>query len=66
MVVHARTLELLAKLGVARTAVERGLEASLLNIYSDGKRLFQIDFQRYLRDSATASLSTGAVCLKGP
>ncbi len=40
--IQAKTLELLAKMGVARTAIERGLKTSLFSIYSGGKRLIRI------------------------
>jgi 2-polyprenyl-6-methoxyphenol hydroxylase-like FAD-dependent oxidoreductase len=46
-----RTLELLTKLGVAQTAIERGLQAAVFCPYSDGKRLTRIDFREYLLDS---------------
>jgi 2-polyprenyl-6-methoxyphenol hydroxylase-like FAD-dependent oxidoreductase len=49
--IQARTLELLAKMGVAHTAIERGLKTPLFNISSDGKRLISIDFREYLRES---------------
>jgi len=49
--VQARTLELLAKMGVANTAIERGLTTSLFSIYSEGKRLIRIDFKEHLRES---------------
>jgi len=49
--IQAKTLELLAKMGVARTAIERGLTTSLFSIYSGGKRLIRIDFKEYLLDS---------------
>jgi 2-polyprenyl-6-methoxyphenol hydroxylase-like FAD-dependent oxidoreductase len=49
--IQAKTLELLAKLGVARTAIERGLTTSLFSIYSDGKRLIRIDFREHLLNS---------------
>src|SRR5579862_8389964 len=52
--IQARTLELLAKMGVAQTAIERGLIATLFSIYSDGKRLIHIDFGKYLLDSPYA------------
>src|SRR5215469_16563060 len=47
--IQARTLEMLARLGVAQTAIERGLHTSLFSIYSNGKRLIRIDFQEHLR-----------------
>ncbi|HEX4205187.1 MAG TPA: FAD-dependent monooxygenase [Ktedonobacteraceae bacterium] len=46
--IHARTLELFAKMGVARTAIERGLKTSHANIYSGDKRLIRIDFGKHL------------------
>ncbi|HEX6482987.1 MAG TPA: FAD-dependent monooxygenase [Ktedonobacteraceae bacterium] len=49
--IQARTLELLAKMGVARTAIERGLATSLFSIYGDGKRLIRIDFREHLREA---------------
>src|SRR5258708_7938167 len=49
--IQARTLELLAKLGLADTAIARGLTTSLFSIYSDNKRLIRIDFQEHLRGS---------------
>jgi 2-polyprenyl-6-methoxyphenol hydroxylase-like FAD-dependent oxidoreductase len=49
--IQARTLELLAKMGVAHTAIERGLPTPLFNISSDGKRLIRIDFREHLRES---------------
>jgi len=49
--IQARTLELFAKMGVARTAIERGLTTSLLSIYSEGKRLIRIDFGKHLLGS---------------
>ena len=49
--IQARTLELLAKMGIAGTAIARGLTTSLFSIYSDGKRLIRIDFQEHLRGS---------------
>jgi hypothetical protein len=35
--IHAKTLELLAKMGVAHTAIERGLKSPGFRLYSDGK-----------------------------
>jgi 2-polyprenyl-6-methoxyphenol hydroxylase-like FAD-dependent oxidoreductase len=49
--IQAKTLELLAKMGVARTAIERGLTTSLFSIYSGGKRLIRIDFKEHLLNS---------------
>ena len=49
--IQAKTLELLAKMGVARTAIERGLKTSLFSIYSGGKRLIRIDFKEHLLNS---------------
>src|SRR2546428_5933599 len=46
-----RTLELLAKMGVAHTAIERGLKAAIFCSYSDGKRLTRINFGEHLLDS---------------
>jgi 2-polyprenyl-6-methoxyphenol hydroxylase-like FAD-dependent oxidoreductase len=47
--IQARTLELLARLGVTHTAIERGLTTSLFTIYADGKRLIRIDFREHLQ-----------------
>jgi 2-polyprenyl-6-methoxyphenol hydroxylase-like FAD-dependent oxidoreductase len=49
--IQAKTLELLAKMGVAHTAIERGLKVPVFSLYSDGKRLTRIDFREYLLDS---------------
>ncbi len=49
--IHAKTLELLAKMGVAHTAIERGLKAPGFSLYSDGKRLTRVDFGEHLLDS---------------
>lgn len=49
--VMPRTLELLAKMGVAKPAIERGLKAAIFCPYSDGKRLTRIDFGEHLLDS---------------
>lgn len=49
--IQARTLELLAKMGVARTAIARGLTTSLFSIYGEGKRLIRIDFGKQLLNS---------------
>ncbi len=49
--IQARTLELLAKMGVAPTAIERGLTTSLFSIYSESKRLIRIDFGKHLLNS---------------
>src|SRR5258707_6649925 len=49
--IQAKTLELLAKMGVARTAIERGLTTSLFSIYSGGKRLIRIHFKEHLLKS---------------
>jgi 2-polyprenyl-6-methoxyphenol hydroxylase-like FAD-dependent oxidoreductase len=49
--IQARTLEMLARLGVAETAIERGLRTSLFSIYSAGKRLIRIDVHDYLAGS---------------
>jgi 2-polyprenyl-6-methoxyphenol hydroxylase-like FAD-dependent oxidoreductase len=47
--IQARTLEMLSRLGVSQTAIERGLHTSLFGIYSSGKRLISIDFREHLR-----------------
>jgi 2-polyprenyl-6-methoxyphenol hydroxylase-like FAD-dependent oxidoreductase len=47
--IQARTLEMLARLGLAQTAIERGLHTSFFSIYSSGKRLIRMDFQEHLR-----------------
>jgi 2-polyprenyl-6-methoxyphenol hydroxylase-like FAD-dependent oxidoreductase/quercetin dioxygenase-like cupin family protein len=47
--IQARTLEMIARLGVAQTAIERGLRASRFSVYSSGKRLISINFQEYLQ-----------------
>jgi 2-polyprenyl-6-methoxyphenol hydroxylase-like FAD-dependent oxidoreductase len=47
--IQARTLEMLARLGLAETAIERGLHTSFFSIYSSGKRLIRMDFQQHLR-----------------
>lgn len=49
--IQARTLELLAKMGVARSAIARGLTTSHFSIYGDGKRLIRIDFREHLLGS---------------
>ncbi len=49
--IQARTMELLAKMGVAQTAIERGLKCPGFSPYSDGKRLARVEFQQYLRDT---------------
>jgi len=49
--IQAKTLELLAKMGVAHTAVERGLKVPVFSLYSDGKRLTRVDFGEHLLDS---------------
>jgi 2-polyprenyl-6-methoxyphenol hydroxylase-like FAD-dependent oxidoreductase len=49
--IQARTMELLAKMGVAQTASERGLKCPGFSPYSDGKRLTRVEFQQYLRDT---------------
>jgi 2-polyprenyl-6-methoxyphenol hydroxylase-like FAD-dependent oxidoreductase len=38
-------------MGIARTAIARGLTTSLFSIYGDGKQLIRIDFQEHLRGS---------------
>src|SRR5215471_8278914 len=43
MTINAKTLELFAKMGVAYTAIERGLTTSLTTIYSGGRRLMRIE-----------------------
>lgn len=49
--IHAKTLELLAKMGVAHTAIERGLTSPGFSLYSDGKRITRISFGEYLLDT---------------
>jgi 2-polyprenyl-6-methoxyphenol hydroxylase-like FAD-dependent oxidoreductase len=49
--IQAKTLELLAKMGVAHTTIERGLLTFLFSISSDGKRLIRIDFREHLLES---------------
>src|ERR1700730_18486778 len=49
--IQARTMELLAKMGVAQTAIERGLKCPGFSPYSDGKRLARVEFQKHLRDT---------------
>lgn len=49
--VMPKTLELLAKLGVAQQAIKQGLKAAIFYPYSDGKRLARIDFGEHLVDS---------------
>jgi 2-polyprenyl-6-methoxyphenol hydroxylase-like FAD-dependent oxidoreductase len=49
--IHAKTLELLAKMGVVQTAIERGLKSPVFSLYSDGKRIARIDFREHLLDS---------------
>jgi 2-polyprenyl-6-methoxyphenol hydroxylase-like FAD-dependent oxidoreductase len=49
--IQAKTLELLAKMGMAHIAVERGLKVPVFSLYSDGKRLTRIDFREHLLDS---------------
>ncbi len=49
--VMPRTLELLAKMEVAKPAIQRGLKAAIFCPYSDGKRLTRIDFGEHLLDS---------------
>jgi 2-polyprenyl-6-methoxyphenol hydroxylase-like FAD-dependent oxidoreductase len=49
--IHARTLELLTKMGVAQTAIERGLKSPGFNLYSDGKRIAQVNFAEHLLNS---------------
>jgi len=49
--IQAKTLELLARMGMAHIAVERGLKVPVFSLYSDGKRLTRIDFREHLLDS---------------
>jgi 2-polyprenyl-6-methoxyphenol hydroxylase-like FAD-dependent oxidoreductase len=49
--IQAKTLELLAGMGVTQTAIERGLKVSVFSLYGDGKRLTRIDFREHLRES---------------
>lgn len=49
--IHAKTLELLAKMGVAHTAIERGLKSPGFSLYSDGKRLTRVNFEEHLLNS---------------
>jgi 2-polyprenyl-6-methoxyphenol hydroxylase-like FAD-dependent oxidoreductase len=49
--IHAKTLELLAKMGVVHTAIERGLQSPRFSLYSDGKRIARITFEEYLLES---------------
>ncbi|GCE10071.1 FAD-dependent monooxygenase [Dictyobacter aurantiacus] len=49
--IHAKTLELFAKMGVAHTAIERGLKSPAFRLSSDGKRIARIDFQEHLLES---------------
>lgn len=51
LAIQPRTLELLAKMGVASTAIQRGLKSTKFSPYSDGRRLAQIDYQEYLLDT---------------
>src|SRR5215469_3969086 len=51
LAIQPRTLELLAKMGLASTATKRGLQSTKFSPYSDGRRLAQIDYQEYLRDT---------------
>jgi 2-polyprenyl-6-methoxyphenol hydroxylase-like FAD-dependent oxidoreductase len=46
-----RTLELLAKMGVAETAIARGIKTPVISPYSEGKRLARLDFREHLLDS---------------
>lgn len=46
-----RTLELLARMGVAQAAIARGLQAAVFCPYSDGKRLARVDFREHLLDT---------------
>jgi 2-polyprenyl-6-methoxyphenol hydroxylase-like FAD-dependent oxidoreductase len=49
--IHAKTLELLAKMEVVQTAIERGLKAPGFDLYSDGKRIAQVNFREHLLDT---------------
>ncbi len=49
--IHAKTLELLAKMGVAHTAIERGLKSPAFSLFTDGKRIARIDFREHLLES---------------
>ncbi len=49
--IQAKTLELLAKMGVAHTAIERGLKVPVFSLSSDGKRLTRVDFREHLLES---------------
>jgi 2-polyprenyl-6-methoxyphenol hydroxylase-like FAD-dependent oxidoreductase len=49
--IQARTLEMLARLGVAQTAIDRGLDTSLFSIYSNGRRLVRVDMREHLGDT---------------
>jgi 2-polyprenyl-6-methoxyphenol hydroxylase-like FAD-dependent oxidoreductase len=49
--IQAKTLELLAGMGVAQTAIERGLKVPVFSLYGDGKRLTRIDFREHLHES---------------
>src|SRR5215469_9043527 len=51
LAIQPRTLELLAKMGAASTAIQRGLKSTKFSPYSDGRRLAQIDYQEYLLDT---------------
>lgn len=51
LAIQPRTLELLAKIGVADLAVQQGLKTTKFNPYSDGKHLAQIDYANYLHDT---------------
>ncbi|HCI82735.1 MAG TPA: monooxygenase, partial [Ktedonobacter sp.] len=49
--IHAKTLELLAKMGVDHTAIERGLKSPAFRLSSDGKPIARIDFRQHLLES---------------
>jgi 2-polyprenyl-6-methoxyphenol hydroxylase-like FAD-dependent oxidoreductase len=49
--IQAKTLELLARMGVAQIAIERGLKVPVFSLYGDGKRFTRIDFREHLRES---------------
>ena len=51
LAIQPRTLELLAKIGVADLAVQQGLKTTKFNPYSDGKCLAHIDYADYLHDT---------------
>ncbi len=51
LAIQPRTLELLARMGVASTAIERGLKSAKFSPHSDGRCLARIDYQQYLLDT---------------